>query len=348
MTTGREPPREAQTRPTVKDVAARAGVSPKTVSNVLSTGVAVRPETRVRVESAVDELGYVPNLSARGLRNGRSGIIALAMPDLGTPYSAEMTHHFVQISHDRGWGVQLEETLLEPERSWSLVARARARLIDGAVLNPATLEESRVPDARHLPPIVIIGEVRQGFADQVWVDPVAAARDMTAHLLALGHRRIAAVGAPGPRCRTATAELRLLGHRAAIRSAGLLIDPRLEVAATWSPKGAADAVAALLRSGRTPDAVFCFTDSMAMGAINALWSAGLSVPGDVSVAGFDDIAEARFAVPPLTTIAFDKREFARIALERLAARIEDPDAPHRLTAVPHRVEARGSTASARQ
>ena len=106
-------------RATVKDVAALAGVSPKTVSNVINGVVFVRPDTRARVEKALTELDYVPNLSARGLRNGRTGVIALALPDLATPYSAEMAHHFVEAAHERGWGIQIEETGARPERERS-------------------------------------------------------------------------------------------------------------------------------------------------------------------------------------------------------------------------------------
>src|SRR5260370_15415586 len=97
-------------RATVKDVAKLAGVSPKTVSNVINGVVFVRPETRARVESALAELDYVPNMSARGLRNGRSGMIALALPDLLRPYSAEIIHLVVELAHERGWGVQIQHT----------------------------------------------------------------------------------------------------------------------------------------------------------------------------------------------------------------------------------------------
>src|SRR6478736_4384155 len=133
-------------RATVKDVAARAGVSPKTVSNVINGVVFVRPETRERVERALAELDYVPNLGARGLRNGRYGLIALALPDLSTAYSAELAHHFVEEGHARGWSVQIEETAAEPTRERDLLWRARSHLVDGLVLNPVSLEVSVLAD----------------------------------------------------------------------------------------------------------------------------------------------------------------------------------------------------------
>jgi DNA-binding LacI/PurR family transcriptional regulator len=198
-------------RATVKDVATRAGVSPKTVSNVINGVVFVRPETRERVEKALAELDYVPNLSARGLRNGRTGVMALALPDLATPYSAEMAHHFVEAAHERGWGVQIEETGARPEREEQLLSKARAQMVDGLVLNPIVSDEFALrEDTAHLPPAVLIGEVEQDRLDQVRVDPDEAAYDMTTTLIGLGHRRIAVLGSP-VRTNTFTARLRTAG-----------------------------------------------------------------------------------------------------------------------------------------
>ncbi|MGI8767591.1 MAG: LacI family DNA-binding transcriptional regulator, partial [Propionibacteriaceae bacterium] len=118
-------------RATIKDVARRAGVSPKTVSDVMNLTSPVTPPVRARVEEAIATLGYVPNLSARGLRNGRTGLIALALPDLSTWYSAEMAHHFVQAAGRRGLSVQIEETGISGDRERQLVSRTRAHLIDG-------------------------------------------------------------------------------------------------------------------------------------------------------------------------------------------------------------------------
>lgn len=331
-------------RPTVKDVALRAGVSPKTVSNVMNGVVGVAPPTRERVEAAIADLGYVPNLSARGLRNGRSGVIALAMPDLSTQYSAEMAHHFVEVAHEQGWGVQFEETATDPERAWELVSRARAHLVDGLILNPITFEEGRQLAASDLPPMVMIGEVPQSFADQVWVDSVRAARDMTEHLLSLGHRRIVAVGCPGPGFEMATAVLRQQGFREALVAAGIAPGPSLELPCRgWMPRSAAEAVRGYIAEHGAPDAFFCFTDSMAIGTLSALWSSGFSVPDEIAVAGFDDIADGQFATPPLTTVSFDKRAFAERTLELLSRRIADPSAEPTVATMPHRLIVRAST-----
>ena len=302
-----------------------AEVSPKTVSNVLNGVVPVAPPTRERVERAIEQLGYVPNLSARGLRSGRTGIVALVVPELRTPFSAELTHEFVELAHARGLAVQIEQSWGDPDRTSELVAAARRHLVDGVVINPVTLEESALllplqqPDV----PLVAIGEVPQHDVDQVWVDSVAAAQRMTALLLELGHRRIALVGAPGDGLETATGRLRRDGYRRALEQAGIDVDPALErTCPSWSPRGGAEAVRRLLADGVEFDALFCCTDSIAIGALSALWTAGVRVPQDVSVAGFDDIADAEFASPPLTTVHFDRRAYAAAALDRLAQRID--------------------------
>jgi len=327
----------------VKDVARRAGVSPKTVSNVINGTVHVREETRERVHAALAELDYVPNLSARGLRNGRSGVIALALPDLATAYSAETAAAFVELAHERGWGVQIEQTGSEPQREAELISRARAQLVDGLVLNPVRLAESAIVTGGQLPPVVLIGEVQQDLVDSVSVDSVAAAREMTAALIARGHRRIVALGTVRADFDTASSRSRTEGYRQALAAAGLAHDPALEVGVPWTPGDAAAAVRAHLAQHGAPDAIFAFTDSMALGALSELWRAGLAVPGDVAVAGFDDVVEGRFASPPLSTVSFDRRAFAATALELLERRILDRDAPRERRVVPHTLVFRAST-----
>ena len=329
----------------MKDVAALAQVSPKTVSNVITGVVRVAPDTRERVEHAIGALGYVPNLAARGLRSGRSGMIALVVPDLRTPFSAELTHEFVELAHERGLGVQIEQSWGDPHRTSELVTAARRHLVDGVVMNPVTAAESaalRAEDRAGVP-IVVLGEVLHEDLDQVWVDSVDAARRMTRLLVELGHRRIAVIGAPGAGLDTATGRLRLEGYRQALDEAGLPHDVTLErTCASWSPAGAAAAVRAMLADGVQADALFCFTDSMAIGALAALREAGLRVPEDVSVAGFDGIADGEFASTPLTTVHFDKRAYAATALDRLIARIEGSEAPATRTALPARILRRSS------
>lgn len=333
----------ATPRATVKDVAALALVSPKTVSNVLTGAASVRPETRTRVEQAMRALDFVPNLSARGLRSGRSATIGVALPDLATGYSAELLHFLVEAAHERGLAVQVEETAESPQRERDLLTRARAHLIDGLILNPVRLEDSVIDRAEDLPPVVLIGEVEQHRTDRVLIDSRAAARDATAHLIARGARRIAAIG--GDEYATATSRLRLAGFREALAAAGIAADPdREQNTMPWSMESGARAMRAVLERGVTVDGVVAFTDSLAVGAVHELAAAGLRVPEDVLVTGFDDIDIARFATPSLTTVSFDRREFAAQTLRLLTARIADPGRALEAVTIPHRLVARTSSA----
>jgi DNA-binding LacI/PurR family transcriptional regulator len=338
-------------RPTVKDVAALANVSPKTVSNVLGGTITVAPGTRVRVEAAIDRLGYVPNLAARGLRSGRTGIIALVMPDLRTPFSAELAQDFVELAHERGLAVQIEQSWNDLGRTRELIAQARRHLVDGVVLNPITAEQRDLVLTSGVGsvPLVLLGEVLQDDLDQVWVDSVDAGARMTRFLLGLGHRRIAMIGAPSPGNRTVTGALRRDGYLVALEEAGLPVDPALvRVCDSWTPQGGHAAMRALIDDGvALPDAVFCATDSIAIGALSALWQAGVRVPDDVSVAGFDDVDDGAFASPPLTTVRFDKRAYAKAALDHLVARIDGSTAPAVRIAVPVEIVARESTRARR-
>lgn len=320
-------------RTRLKDVAARAGVSVKTVSNVVNGYEHVTPATRARVEVALADLGYVPNLAARGLRNGRTGVIALALPELHAPYFAEIAHHVVRAAAERGWTVLVDETEGRLDRERQVAAGIRANLIDGLILSPLALTVADLDGRADAVPLVLLGErVRTAVADRVAVDNVRAARDATAHLIGRGRRRIAAVGlqrsAPG-----VSARLRLQGYRQALRAAGLPVDPALEVpAAAWHRADGAAAVRALLDRGERPDALFCFNDLLALGALRALHEAGLRVPADVAVVGFDDIEEGRYSVPTLTTVSPAKDRIAGTAVDLLVARLTAPAPPRRVVA----------------
>lgn len=329
-------------RPTVKDVAQRAGVSPKTVSNVINGLIHVRPETKARVERALHDLDYVPNLSARGLRNGRTGVIAIALPDLATSYSATMAQAFVEAGQRHGWSIHIEQTGVDAAREAALVSRARSHLVDGLVLNPVLLEHSAINRSGTLPPVVLIGEVEAPGVDHVWVDNAAAMAELTEHLLQQGRRRIAVVGVMD----SESSRLRVEGHRQALAAAGLTSDPALEwVCRDWHPAGGARTVAEHWDTGERPDALLCLTDALALGALGELHRRGVGVPTEVAVTGYDDIPEAAHLVPGLTTVAFDKTELAATALEFLAARIADPAVAVQQATVAHHVVRRGSTSA---
>nr|WP_296068665.1 LacI family DNA-binding transcriptional regulator [uncultured Actinoplanes sp.] len=333
--------------PGLKDVAARAGVSIKTVSNVVNGYVHVAPATRARVQAAIDALGYVPNVAARQLRGGRSGVIALAVPELQLPYFAEIAGLIVQAAERRSWTVLIDQTDGQAERERNLVAGLRRHAIDGLIFSPLALAGEDLALRSDIPMVLLGERVWYGPADHVAIDSTAAATEAVRHLCRLGRRRIAAIGVQELPS-AVTAHQRLAGYRTALAEAGLGIDPALEVpAGSFHRANGAEAMARLLDSGEPPDAVFCFNDLLALGAIRTLLTRGLSVPGDVAVIGFDDIEDGRFSTPTLSTIAPDAPRIAQLAVDLLAERLGDGSAATRAPRelrVDHRLVIRESTA----
>ncbi|MFI6348220.1 LacI family DNA-binding transcriptional regulator [Streptomyces sp. NPDC050560] len=333
----------------LKDVADRAGVSIKTVSNVVRGAPRVSDATRERVMRAVDELGYRPNPSARRLRTGRAGLVALAVPDLATPYFAELAHHVRAEAAAFDLTVLIEETMGDAKEEMRLATGVGASLLDGVILSPlrVSLDElARVADAF---PLVLLGERGYGrgrvVADHVLIDSVAAAREVTAHLIGLGRTRIAAVGVDEHG--SATSRQRLEGFQLALHEAGLTYDPRLapRVREFSRVDGLlATRALAALPPGERPDAVFCFSDMLAVGAARALYEAGLSVPGDIALAGIDGSQEALYSTPSLTTVAPDKAALASLAVKCLAARIAAKEPlPFGVHIAPHWLRVRESS-----
>jgi DNA-binding LacI/PurR family transcriptional regulator len=334
----------ALVRHRLKEVAERAGVSVKTVSNVVNGYVHVRPATRARVEEAIAALDYRPNISARNLRRGRTGIIALAVPELDIPYFAELAKHVVTAAAGHDWIVLVDQTGGDPTQERLVTSGIRDHVIDGLIFSPLALAAADLDIGAGAPPMVLLGErVHHGPADHVAIDNVAAAREITAHLLATGRRRVAAIGVQHT-AEGATARLRLAGYAAALAAAGLPFDEALVMpAAHWHRADGAAAMRQLLAAGPPPEAVLCFNDTLALGAMRALHEAGLDVPRDVAVAGFDDIEDGRYSVPTLTTVAPDKAQLAQAAVDLLAARLAAPsDAPPQEHTAPYELKIRES------
>lgn len=333
----------------LRDVAARAGVSVKTVSNVVNGYTHVRDTTRARVQAALDELNYRPNMSARHLRKGRSGLIAVAFPELDLPYFAELARCVIKAAEQRSWTVLIDQTDGLPEREAVVLAGIRDQLIDGLIFSPLASTPEQIADRTDDKPMVLLGErFRPGSADHVAIDNVAAARAVTEHLISLGRNRIAAIG-DQRKPSTGTARLRLDGYRAALRGAGIPVRRELVTPASeWHRQEGALAMATLLDApGPPPDAVFCFNDMLALGAIRTLLSRGYRVPEDIAVAGFDDVEDGRYSTPTLTTIAPDKAELAELAVSILASRIDgDRDTPPRDQRASYQLIPRESTLSA--
>jgi LacI family repressor for deo operon, udp, cdd, tsx, nupC, and nupG len=340
-------------RPRLRDVAQLAGVSEKTVSNVVNGYPYITESTRSKVEAALSELNYRVNLSARSMASGRTGFIAFAVPGLDNPYFAELAGHVFRAAADQRWTVLIEQTGGQ-RATESDVVNSMQYLVDGMVLHPESLSPDEL--ARHAAdtPIVLIGEEDPGptghaapapkVTDSIVGDSVQAARELTEHLLSTGRRRIAVLGL-GNDSDLSTSRYRFEGYEQALRAAGLpVLDELVLPLDHLNRKDGAAATPAVLALADPPDAVICFNDVVAIGLLGGLHAAGIRVPEQIAVAGFDDIDEAGFSVPPLTTIAWDKRTIAETAIRVLAERQAGDTSPPREIAVPYVLQVRGSTA----
>ncbi|MEU6370395.1 LacI family DNA-binding transcriptional regulator [Streptomyces sp. NPDC046931] len=315
-------------RVSLRDVAERAGVSIKTVSNVVNNHPHVTPAMRARVQAAIDQLGYRPNLTARHLRKGRTGIIALAVPELGNPYFAELAGAVIDAAAEHEFTVLLDHTRGEREQEILVSQGFRGGVIDGLILSPLTLEAEDLRGRSGDVPLVLLGEREYGLPfDHIAIDNVAAARCAVRHLLGRGRTRIAYLGVRTDSVNQ-PAHLRLNGWRAELAAAGVPAPDSLVVpVGGWDRDDGARAMAELLDSGVRPDGVFAFNDLIAIGAMRVLHERGLRVPWDVAVVGFDDIAEGRFGAVTLTTVSPDKQAIARMAVASLLRSLSGREEP---------------------
>jgi DNA-binding LacI/PurR family transcriptional regulator len=311
---------------TLKDVARRAGVSIRTVSNVVNNYPYVTAEMRERVKIAIEELNYQPNLSARYLRKGRSGILAFAIPDLSNVYFSDIGNAIISAAATRSYTVLIDHTMGKRTNEHDVLQGLTPHLIDGVILSPLALEQEDLQPREGSLPIILLGErIYNVPYDHVTYDNIASARMATQHLISIGRRRIAALGMQEINGQdTETSKLRLRGYGEALAQAGLPIDPGLIIRGIpiYSRSSGERAMRQLLALDTPPDAVFCFNDHLALGVMRAIYEAGYRVPDDIAVVGFDDIEDGRFTVPSLTTISPDKERIGDLAVAFLLGRID--------------------------
>lgn len=333
--------RRAARRPTLKDVAALAGVSMKTVSRVVNGEAGVAPSKVAAVEHAVRQLDYRPNVTASSLRrlDGRTAAVAALLEDLANPFSAELHRALEDVAHEHGvllFAGSLDES---PEREKRLIRAFTARRADALILAPASSDQGyltyEVPDGT---PVVFVDRPPIGFeADAVVVDNVEGAHRAVSHLIEHGHRRIAFLGdLPS----ITTAQHRLEGYQQALRAHGIPFDPDLVVHGLGDADGAARSLPALMQLTVPPTALFTAQNDITVGALRHLQARGLE--NTVAIVGFDDFPLADLLRPAVTVIAQDPTAIGRAAAERLFARLAGDSDPCRTVVIPTRLVVRGS------
>jgi len=338
-------PRQPTRRPArIKDVADLAGVSWKTVSNVVNGRSVVKASTRERVEAAISTLGYRPSLAARSLQSGRSNVITLAVPDLTNPYFAALSHAVISEAAEHGFTVLTDVTSGDVEHERRVASGYHSLFHDGIIFSPLTIGVDEILAVHDDTPLVTLGERISGSRiDHVAIDNVASARELTQHLLSLGHRSIAFLGYKSQSMGTAL--LRERGYREALEHAEIAIDPDLLLPVdAYTRQGGAEAVERILARIGSIDAIVAGNDLLAIGAMYQFANNGIRVPEDVAIAGWDNILDGAYSTPSLTTIAPDDRMMARLAVRALISRLDDPEADAEEFVVDHRLLVRQSTA----
>jgi LacI family transcriptional regulator len=329
-------------RPTIHDVAKAAGVSVATVSKAVNGRYGVADETVQRVLAEVERLGYASSLVASSMRSRRTGVIGVLVPDF-EPFSAEVL---------KGVGAGLNDSLYDvvayagvrhhASAGWERrsLQRLSGTLIDAAILVTPTVLTAAV----EIPVVAVDPHTGHGDMPTVESDSFGGALQATRYLIELGHRRIGFLaGRPDLR----SAQLREAGYRQALADAGIPFHPRLMEVGRYDPDAAAEAAHRLLAGATPPTAVFAANDISALAVLDVAADLGLSVPGDLSVVGFDDVPEASRRVPALTTIRQPMHRLGMVAAQLVTAIIDGETPEHPRVQLPTRLIPRATTAPPR-
>jgi LacI family transcriptional regulator len=308
---------------TIQDVASRAGVSAMTVSRVINNDNRVATATRLRVEQAIDELGYVPNALARGLLSGRTQTIAVIVNDLTSPFFASIVRGVEDVAQRNGYTVILGNNYDSPEKEWQYINIMLRNRIDGLILAIAGDESRKMLEflnQRHHPFVLIDRYLDGVSADVVIGDSVAGARLLTEHLITLGHQRIAMINGPSS---ISSARDRLRGFVETLRAHGIEPDPQLIIESNYKRSGGYRAIQQLLAlPGQPPTALFAGNNSLCVGMVEALREAHYRIPEDIALVCFDDIEWASAIYPFLTVVSQPARTFGTIAAQFLLDRLD--------------------------
>jgi LacI family repressor for deo operon, udp, cdd, tsx, nupC, and nupG len=330
---------------TIRDIARLAGVSTATVSRTLMKPAMVAEETREQVLRAVAEAGYTPNLMARSLRRRQSGAILVVVRDIVNPFYPEIFRGVERTARRLGFNVLMGNTDDDPVQERDYLRLVLSRRADGLIALTGRIPDLDDPAVRGLP-IVLASEPVPGHDFPiVRIDNRGAAAAMTRHLIGLGHRRIAHVAGPLDQ---AIARERLEGWRMALQAAGLPAGDELVAGSDFRVPSGLAAGRALLALPQPPTAIFVANDETAMGVLSAIHAAGLRVPQDISVAGFDDIPFAEAFDPPLTTIRQPRLAMGEQAMMMLHSLIEGREPAERSVTLPAELVIRQSTGPCRR
>ncbi len=305
----------------IKDVAVKAGVSTATVSHVINETKFVTDKTRRRVQRAIEELGYYPNAHARSLASGRTNIIGLLISDISNPFFPELVKSIETAAFERGYNVMLFNTNYDAERAADYVRRLIGLKVAGVALMTAELEPTLIEELRLRRVNAVfndLGTVDENMSNII-LDYSSGIEEAVRHLVSLGHERIAHIAGSD---RILSGNIRRDSFVTSMKKYLPQADAGMIFAGDFRFESGRMAAAEILRLGELPTAAVAANDLMALGAMAQFKEAGLRVPEDISIIGFDDIAFAALSDPPLTTVCSPRTEMGRRAVEALMLTIE--------------------------
>ena len=330
----------------IKEVARLAGVSIATVSRCINNPEKVTEKTRTKVQEAILRTGYSPNTLAQSFRRGRTNIVMVVLPSVGDPFFAAVMRGIRAAAKAKGYAVLIQETQPNTMTADEIGAMLVSKQTDGIILlasmSPFGTDILSANSKRRLPIVIGCETVSPELVDfpSVHIDNVAAAMDATNYLISQGHEKIAMIYGQESSLLTKDREH---GYRAAMRQANLPIEKGWVVEGELTIDGARQATRNLINHEQRPTAIFCANDEMAIGCLHEVKSAGMNVPGDLSIVGFDDIRYAEVTDPPLTTIGQPAEEIGERVMYRLCRRIEgSSNANSAAEIVPHKLVIRQS------
>ncbi len=326
----------------IKDIAAAAGVSHSTVSRALRNSPLLKPETIARIQKIAQEKGYTASAVARSLVTRRTQTVGVVVTTIADPFVAEVVSGIEEAANEHRYSVFLANSNADPEREMNVVRSFAEHRVDGIVVTSSRVGALYTPMLSSMQvPIVLVNNQHPGqFVHSVMIANFEASRQATELLVRLGHRRIAYLG---DRFGYQSDSERFAGYREALDCGGLPFLPELVSHGDGRPEGGYEAMTKLLALADPPTAVFCYNDMSALGALKAIREAGLRVPRDISLVGFDDLFVAEYSDPPLTTIRQPRRQMGRLAAEILLKLIEGQQAEE-IIRVPGELILRQSTA----
>ncbi len=302
-------------RVTIRDVAREANVSIATVSRVLNESGPVRASTRERVAAVAARLRYTPSSAARSLITRQTKTLGVLLPDLYGEFFSELIRGIDRAARESGYHMLVSMSHNERAELEAALQVMRGRVDGLIVMAPERgVDELAAALTRPLPSVLLNQPSNGSYHDRITIDNEGGARALIAYLIGQGHRRIGLIGGPSS---NSDAQGRRRGYRAALAAAGIPAAAELQVTSDFTEAGGVAAAVELLGLPERPTAVFAANDAMAVGALNAFIDAGLSIPGDISLAGFDDIPMARYLHPSLTSVRVPIQELGYRATERV-------------------------------